>query len=141
MRGCWDRYTCAAKSIYCWWLLLPVGSCCAGLTAGGFKHAASRLCGIQANVLSTAPNCPPTLCIHRRRWLLKAAVTAAVVFALLCEPPAFVRSCLYILGIYGMLGALRCAVLAALRCAALCQDVHLQQVNCAALRCAEICKR
>ncbi|PRW20389.1 acyl- --sterol O-acyltransferase 1-like isoform B [Chlorella sorokiniana] len=38
------------------------------------------------------------------RWLLKAAVTAAVVFALLSEPPAFIRSCLYILGIYGMLG-------------------------------------
>ena len=49
-------------------------------------------------------------------------MTAAVVFALLSEPPAFIRSCLYILGMYGMLGALRRAVLcrAVLCCVALC---------------------
>lgn len=43
------------------------------------------------------------------RWLLKAATTGAVVFTLLLRDlPPWACSCLYAIGIYSMLGALRC---------------------------------
>lgn len=83
------------------------------LAAGRGPLAQQPWSVLQAWVLLVAPivpaskrdaESPGTPLLLLSRWLLKAAVTAGVVFALLCEPPAFFRSCLYILGIYGMLG-------------------------------------
>ncbi|KAL4431416.1 hypothetical protein ABPG75_006672 [Micractinium tetrahymenae] len=72
--------------------------------------------------LPLVPAAPPTAAAPRRRpsrlklggpgepahlllrWLAKAAVTAGVVFCLLLEVPPFARTCLYVLGIYSMLG-------------------------------------
>lgn len=95
------------------WALLaaPIVPVTAAGGGGSSKHAGDG--GLAA---------PPSRLVGR--WLLKAATTGAVVFTLLRDLPPWVCSCLFAIGIYSMLGALRCA---ALRC-----DVHAA----ALLRCA-----
>ncbi len=71
-------------------------------------HSMSCLTADGPSLCGSGLSMGPPRCSRRAarppRWLLKAAVTAGVVFGLLLDVPPFARTCLYVLGIYSMLG-------------------------------------